>query len=294
MIALATTGALSHAQDLEPRAYTNTPVGLNFLIAGYGYTTGDVVIDPSLPLDNVHVETNGMLLAYVRSLDVWGKSGKFQLVLPSAWADGTANVVGEPRERQVLGLADPRLRFSVNFYGAPALSLQEFKAYKQDLIIGGSLELSVPVGQYDANKLLNLGTNRWSFRPGLGVSKAFGPLTLDLAGAVSFYTDNEDFLAGHTRAQAPIYSVEAHVSYSFQTGIWVALDGTYYTGGRTAIDGVEQNDRRENTRLGLTIALPVNQHNSIKLYASTAVSTRAGHSFDAIGIAWQYRWGGGL
>lgn len=294
MISLATTGALSHAQDLEPRAYVNTPVGLNFLIAAYGYTNGNVVIDPSLPLKNVQVETHGMFLAYVRSLDVWGKSGKFQLVLPSAWADGTGDVIGQPRERQVLGLADPKVRFSVNFYGAPALSLQQFKDYKQDLIIGGSVDVSVPLGQYDATKLLNLSTNRWSFRPGLGVSKAFGPLTLDLAGAVSFYTDNEDFLGGHTRAQDSIYSLEGHVSYTFQTGIWVALDGTYYTGGRTTIDGVKGNDRRENTRLGLTIALPVNQRNSIKLYASTAVSTSAGHSFDAIGIAWQYRWGAGL
>jgi len=122
MISLATTGALSHAQDLEPRAYVNTPVGLNFLIAGYGYTNGNVVIDPSLPLKNVQVETHGMFLAYVRSLDVWGMSGKFQLVLPSARADGTADVIGQPHERHVSGLADPRVRFSVNFYGAPALS----------------------------------------------------------------------------------------------------------------------------------------------------------------------------
>jgi hypothetical protein len=243
MMSMVTAAAVSHAQDLEPRAYANTPIGLNFLIASYGYSSGDVVIDPSLPLDNFHIDAHVMFLAYVRSVDVWGKSGKFQLVIPSVWADGTADVLGEPRERQVTGLSDPKVRFAVNFYGAPALSLQQFTDYKQNLIIGGSIQTSIPLGQYDSNRLLNVGTNRWSFRPGLGVSKAFGPLTLDLAGGISFYTNNEEFLGGHTRAQDPIYSVDVHVSYTFQTGIWIAADGTYYAGGRTTVDRVEQNDR---------------------------------------------------
>jgi hypothetical protein len=282
------------AQDLEPRAYVNTPVGLNFLLAGYGYLAGGVAIDPSLPLQNADLQVHSALLAYARALNVWGKSGKVDVVLSYASLSGTAELAGQPREREVSGLVDPRLRFSVNLYGAPALSLQEFASYKQDLIIGTSLQVSAPLGQYDADKVVNLGTNRWSFKPELGISKAVGPLTLELATGVTLYTDNHDFFGGKTRAQAPIYSVQGHVSYTVGAGIWVALDGTYYTGGRTTVDGVEGDDLQKNTRLGVTVALPVNHRTSVKLYGSTGVSTRTGSDFDAVGILLQYRWGGGL
>jgi Putative MetA-pathway of phenol degradation len=293
-IALTALGAGAYAQDLEPRAYVNTPVGLNFLIAGYGYTAGGVATDPALPLQNAHLQVHSAILAYARSLDVWGRSGKVDVVLPYAWLSGTAEVEGQPRERDVSGFADPRLRFSVNLYGAPALSLQEFARYRQDLIIGASLQVAAPLGQYNATKLVNIGTNRWSFKPELGISKAWGPLTLELATGVTLYTDNHDFFGGKTRAQAPIYSVQGHVSYSLGAGIWAALDGTYYTGGRTTVDGVEGNDLQKNARLGMTVALPVNRHLSVKLYGSTGVSTRTGSDFDAVGLFLQYRWGGGL
>jgi hypothetical protein len=245
-------------------------------------------------LQNAHLQVHSALLAYARSLDVWGKSGKVDVVVPYAWLSGSADFQGQPREREVSGFADPRLRFSVNFYGAPALSLQEFASYKQDLIIGASLQVSAPLGQYDPDKLVNIGTNRWSFKPELGLSKALGPLTLELTTGVTCYTENHDFLSGKTRAQAPIYSVQGHMSYTVGAGIWVAVDGTYYTGGRTTVDGVEGNDLQKNSRLGVTVALPVNRYTSIKLYGSTGVSTRTGSNFNAGGIVLQYRWGGGL
>ena len=293
-IALVALGRGADAQNLEPRSYINTPVGLNFLLAGYGYAVGGVATDPALPLQNAHLHVHSTLLAYARALDVWGMSGKFDVVLPYAWLSGSAEVEGQPRERDVSGLADPRLRFSVNLYGAPALSFQEFASYRQDLIIGASLQVSAPLGQYDPDKLVNIGTNRWSFKPELGISKALGPLTLELSTGVTLYTDNHDFFGGKTRAQAPIYSVQGHVSYDVGSGIWVAVDGTYYTGGRTTVDGVEGNDLQKNSRLGATIALPVNRHISVKLSGSTGVSTRTGSDFKAGGILLQYRWGGGL
>jgi hypothetical protein len=283
-LALVALGRGADAQNLEPRSYINTPVGLNFLLAGYGYAAGGVATDPSLPLQNAHLHVHSALLAYARSLDVWGTSGKVDAVLPYAWLSGTADVAGQPRERDVSGLADPRLRFSVNLYGAPALSFQEFASYQQDLIIGASLQASIPLGQYDADKLVNIGTNRWAFKPELGISKALGPLRLELSTGVTLYTDNHDFFGGKTRAQAPIYSVQGHMSYDLGAGIWVAVDGTYYTGGRTTVDGVEGNDLQKNSRLGVTVALPVNRHTSIKLSGSTGVSTRTGSNFNAGGV----------
>jgi len=291
---LAAAGSSAHAQDLEPRAYANTPVGLNFLIAGYGYSEGGVATDPSLPLQDANLQLHTAVWAYARSLDVWGKSGKFDVVVPYAWVSGTATVAGQPRKRIVSGFADPRFRFSLNLYGAPALRLPEFADYKQNLIVGASLQVYAPLGQYDPSKLVNIGTNRWAVKPELGISKAWGPLTLELATGVAFYTANNDFFGGHTRAQDPIYSFQGHLIYNFGHGVWGAVDGTYYTGGRTTLDGVKGNDLQKNSRVGVTLALPVTRYHSIKLYASTGVSTRTGSDFDVVGIAWQYRWGGGF
>ena len=291
---LAVMSPHARAQDLEPRAYANTPVGLNFLIAGYTYSRGGVATDPSVPLNDAAIQVHGGVLAYARALGVLGQSAKVDVVLPLARISGSATFAGEPREREVSGLGDPRVRFSLNFYGAPALSLTEFADYEQDLIIGASLQVSVPLGQYEADKLVNVGTHRWSVKPELGVSKAFGKLTLELLNGVTFYTDNDDFLGDKTRTQDPIYSVQGHVIYSFGHGIWAALDGTYYMGGRTTVDGVKGDDRQGNTRVGATVALPVSRHHSIKLYASHGVSTRTGSDFDTVGMAWQFRWGGGL
>jgi hypothetical protein len=294
LLAIAAASSRAHAQDLEPRAYANTPTGMNFVLLGYTYSDGGVTTDPSIPLTNADIKVHQTFLGYARALDLWGLSGKFAAVLPYAWLSGTADLMGQPQEREVSGFGDPRFQLSVNFYGAPALSLKEFADYKQDLIIGASLQVSVPLGQYDSDKAVNIGTNRWSVKPELGISKAWGPWTLELMAAVTFYTDNNDFFGGQTREQDPLYSVQAHVIYSFPFGIWAALDGTYYTGGRTTVNGVKNDDRQENSRLGATVALPVSRHNSVKLYGSVGATARTGTNFTTVGAAWQFRWGGGL
>ena len=185
-----------HAQALEPRSYANTPVGINFLLLGYGFTEGDVAFDASSPIEDAKFHVHSGLIAYARSLDVWGLSGKFVAALPFAEAAGSAKLAGQERERQVFGLADPLLRVSVNFYGAPAISMEEFQSYQQDIVIGAGLQVTVPLGQYDPTKLLNVGTNRWSFKPELGMSKAWGSLIL--IPSITFFTSNNDFLGGKT------------------------------------------------------------------------------------------------
>jgi hypothetical protein len=285
--------SLVHAQDLEPRAFANTPFSMNFLIGGYAHTQGTVGVDPSVPITDTEVKLNSAFLAYVRTLDLWGKSGKVDVIIPYTWAYGKAKLAGQERERKVYGFSDPRLRFSMLLYGAPALSLQEFRDYKPDLIIGSSVEVTLPLGKYQSDRLLNVGTNRWSFKPEVGVSKTLGPLTLELSTGVRFYTDNNDFLGGRTLQVSPLYSVQAHLIYSIMPGIWLGLDGLYYTGGRGTIDG-KKGESLEDARIGLTLALPVNRNNSIKLYASTDVYTKTGTESDVLGIAWQFRWGAGL
>lgn len=261
---------------------------------GYSKTEGSVTANPSVPLEDGKIDIDTIVFAYARSLDVWGRSGKFDIVVPQAKLQGTALFDGEPVERYVTGLIDPRFRFSVNLYGAPALPLNEFARYQQDLIIGASLAITAPLGQYDSDRLINLGNNRWSFKPELGISKRLGALTLELSGAGTFFTDNDDFLGYRTVSQNPIYQVQGHIIYSFSNGIWAALDMTYFAGGSTSIDGASNRDFQENTRYGGTLTLPLSRNHSLKLFASNGAFTRTGSQYDAVGIVWQYRFGGGL
>ncbi len=290
-LVLGITGAT--AQEAEPRAYSNTPVGLNFLIAGYLYSEGKLAFDPNLSIADAKFDANTALVAYVRSFEFAGQSAKFDVILPASSFAAQGVVDGLPRERVMSGLGDPRFRVSVNLLGAPALSAKDFASYRQDLIVGASLQVSAPLGQYDNSKLLNLGNNRWSFRPELGISKAWGPWTLEVAPSVTIFSDNTDFFGGNTFAQAPIYAVQAHLLYTFQSGIWMAIDGLYFAGGRTTLNGVKSDNEQRNTRAGFTLALPIDRHNSLKFSASTGITTRTGSDFTAAGIAWQYRWGEG-
>jgi hypothetical protein len=294
ILAAVTFCSALRAQDLEPRAYSNSPTGLNFLVVGYGYATGSVLTDPALPLDNVTNDSHFGASAYARSLNVFGKSAKVDVIVPfgSLYAKGL--VFGKPHERFVIGLGDPAFRFSMNFIGAPALTAAEFKNYRQDLILGASLRVVVPLGQYDDTRLVNIGSNRWSLKPEIGCSKAFGRWTAEVAPAVTLYTDNGDFFGGHTRAQAPIYSVQTNLSYTFVPSCWLALNAGYFVGGRTTVDGTTNNDQQEGPRFGATLALPVTRNHSVKFYALTGFNADRQHDFDAVGVAWQYRWGGGL
>jgi hypothetical protein len=282
------------AQELEPRAYSNLPIGLNFLAAAYAHSKGGLSTDPSLPVEDAHLKIDTGVLAYVRSLDLWARSGKLDVILPYSELSGSALVAGQQRLRDIGGSGDPRLRLSVNFYGAPALALPAFAAYRQDLVVGASLQWTVPLGQYDASKAINLGSNRWSLKPDIGFSKAFGAWTADLTAGVTVFGDNGNYFGGQLLEQAPIYSIQSNLSYAFASGIWAALGATYYSGGRTTLNGQRKDDALSNSRFGLTLALPVNRWHSLKFNASSGISTRTGSDFDTFGVAWQYRWGAGL
>jgi hypothetical protein len=287
-------GPVARGQDIEPRAYSNAPIGLNVLIVGYGYTRGGLVFDNSIPITDPQLTTNFMAVGYARVLDLWGKSAKFDLVAPYCALSGAADYAGQPVQRDILGFGDPKFRLSVNFYGAPALSLAEFAGYRQDLVIGASLQVSVPMGQYDNTKVVNLGTNRWYIKPEVGVSKALGHWTLEAAAAATIFTDNTAFYGENTRSQDTLYSVQGHLIYSFPRGVWGALDATYLVGGRTTLNGAQGADLQQNWRVGSTLAFPLDARHSLKVYASSGISARTGNNYDLFGIAWQYRWGSGL
>ncbi|MCX7099215.1 MAG: transporter [Methylococcales bacterium] len=292
ILGMATWSA--QATDIDPRAYSNIPKNLNFVVLGYGNTKGNIAFSPALKIDNAKLETHSAVLAYSRSMDFWGKSGKIDFILPAAWLSGTAEVAGVPRERSVNGLTDAVARVYVNLYGAPSLSMKDFVNYKQDTIIGLSFAVGAATGQYNPDKLVNLGTNRWYFKPEIGVSKAWGPITTEFAASMFNFTDNDQPFHGGTLTQRPLYNMQGHIIYNFAPGVWGAFDADYYMGGGTTMDGREANNMLQNWRVGGTFSFPVSKQISIKLNGSTGVYSRTGSSFDIIGVAFQYRWGDGL
>ena len=291
---LALAPVVSEAQELEPRAYINAPVGLNFFIAAYAYSEGGLSTDPSSVLQDAHLNIHAGAIDYTRSLDLWGKSGRIDIILPYAQLSGTALAAGQPVERNVSGFGDPRFRISINLYGAPALSPREFAAYHQDLVIGTSIQVTAPGDQYDPSKLVNIGTNRWSLKPDIGLSKSIGAFILDFTAGVTFYSKNDDYFGGKTREQEPIYDTQTNLSYNFGRGAWAALGVNYYRGGQTTVNGVHNDDELSSSRTGVTLALPVNRRHSIKFNVSRGLFIRTGTDFTTYGIAWQYRWGTGL
>lgn len=283
-----------HAQDIDPRQYANAPIGMNFLIAGPAVSSLGLPQDPAIPLTDVDLHTYGGVLGYARVLRVGTQSAKLSIAVPFMQLEGSALFEGDRVSRSVGGLTDAKLRFAVNLTGAPAVDLKDFMAYKQDLVIGTSLTVTMPTGQYDPERLVNIGANRWSFRGEVGASKAVGKWILELMTTAEVYTDNSAFYNGKTRRQDAVFAGKGHVIRTFPKGMWASVDATYYTGGGTYINNVFRNDLQQNWRLGATLVTPVSKRHALKLNASSGVYARTGNNFDLLSVTWQYRWGGGL
>lgn len=282
LCALALLAQQVNAQEIEARIYSNAPIGLNFATGGIAQAkTG-----------SYKLTTEALSLTHV--LDVAGQSGRLSLLLPFAELSGTGNVGGQTMNASSEGMSDPVLKASVNLYGAPALSLEEFKDYRQDLIIGASLAASIPWGKYNSDQMINVGANRWFIQPGVGASQAIGPWRFELAGMATIYTNNKSFMGNNTLSQSPVYSTQTHAIYYFANTAWISVDATYYTGGQSYVNGTSISGSQENWRYGSTFSYPINKHNSIRLTGSTGGYSRTNNSYDLYGISWQYRWGGGL
>jgi hypothetical protein len=270
----------AHAQEIEARAYSNAPIGINFLTGGLAQAKSG----------SYTLNTQALSLTHV--IDVAGQSGRLTLVLPYAELSGTGQVGAQTINASAEGLSDPLIKASVNLYGAPALTNSEFITYQQDLIIGASIAASIPWGKYNSNQMINVGANRSLIQPAMGLSQAVGPWRLELAGMATIYTSNNNYMGSNTLSQSPIYSGETHLIYYFPSTAWISADATYFTGGQTYLNGLPVNGTQENWRFGSTLSYPLDKSNSIRLSASKGVYSRTDTSYNAVGISWQYRWGG--
>jgi hypothetical protein len=280
------------AQDLEPRAYSASPVGANFVVAGFGRSSGSVIFDPSLPITDVTAHINGFTVGLGRTLGIWGRQALVTAALPYAWGDVEGNVAETRRRITRSGLTDLKAKLSVNLYGSPSLTPEEFaKPRPRTPLVAASLTVTAPTGQYDPTKLINLGTNRWAFKPEVGASLPWKRFYFDLYVGAWFFTENPRFYTGaSTRRQDPLTTLQLHASYTFRPGLWLAVDSTWYGGGAARVNDGPPSARINNSRLGATLSLPVAKRQSVKFAYSTGASVRTGANFDTVSAAWQLLW----
>jgi outer membrane putative beta-barrel porin/alpha-amylase len=277
------------AQELEPGSYQNAPTGVNVAAASVVISRGNVLTEASLPVEGARAEVEVLGLAYVRTLGVLGRAAKFDAQIPVTWADFSGVVAGEARTRSPRGLADPRFRLSVNLLGSPALTIPEFAKYRQRAILGVSVQVVPPLGQYDDDRYVNLGSNRWSFRPETGVSWGHGRFIFEGAAGAWLFTHNANYV-GRTQEQSPLYFAKANAIVTFRRGIWGALSYGRATGGRTRVNGVESNSLQTNDRLGTTWLIPITRWVAMRVVYTSGLATRFGADFDSFAIGAQYTW----
>ena len=286
---LSVTPAL--AQELEPRSYSPAPVGTTFLIAGIGGSEGAVLFDPSVPVDEVKAELTIATLAFGYTFGLAGHQARVLAVLPVASGHIAGEVGGRAERQPMNGLADPRIKLSVGLIGAPALGVEEFSGAPRSTVIGASFTVVPPLGAYDEQRLVNIGYNRWAFKPEVGLSQPIGRWTLEAYVGAWFFTTNDDYFPGNARrSQAPVVSLQGHVGYALTRRSWVAVNATWFEGGQTRIDGARSPDQQRNGRLGATLSIPAGASDSLKLVYSTGATTRRGSDFDTLTLQWQRVW----
>ena len=285
---LVSTNGIS--QELEPRSLINVPVGTSFAMLGYGFANGNILFDPALPIEDVNAQTHTLVGAYVRSVNFLGMAGKANIVLPFAAGDWEGLFQGNDTSTARTGMADLRFGFSFNFIGSPALEKEGFKEYTQKTIAGFSMQVVAPTGQYFEDRLINLGSNRWAFRPQLGVSHKIKTWYIEYAMNVWLFTTNDAFWSGNMLKQRPIGTVKVHLIKSFNKGIWAALGAGYAFGGRSYVNDVRREAYISVMRFGAIVVVPVHPKHSLKLTALTAHRFAEGADFDAISLTYQFIW----
>jgi hypothetical protein len=278
------------AQELEPGAYWPLPSGLNIATIVNTFQSGDLAFDPAAPIDEASATINTTALSFTRAFALAGRSANVGMAVPLVGGHVEGLYLGEPAEVDRFGQGDPRLRLAMNLYGAPAMTPQEFAAYRLQTLVGVSVTVAPPLGQYDSAKLINLGTNRWSFKPEVGFSRGFGQWVVEAMAGVWLFTDNDDFFGGSTRTQDPIAATQFHLTYRFTRRMWLAADANYFTGGQTTIGGRRNIDLQRNSRVGATFSAAIGRGHAIRVAANRGARTTIGADFTAIGIGYNFAW----
>jgi len=283
------------AQDIEPRRWTHLPTGMHVMGVGLSNRSGDILLDPVLLAEDVTFDLYGTGLSYVHTFNLAGKSTRVDVLLPYASGRWEGLVDGVHTSVRRRGLADARVRFSMNLYGAPALKGKEFLEYRArnqtNTTIGAAMAITVPTGDYNNQWLINLGSNRWIFRPQLGVLHQRKKWQFEMTGSVSIFGDNDDFWQGTERKQDPLWFLQGHVIYSFKPGLWAGLSAGFAHGGRSTVSDVPKLDDYRTPYVAASVGTSIGKKQGLKLaYIRIRTNIEFGTDQDVFLLGWSYRW----
>jgi len=288
------------SQDLAPRAYVITPTHSNAIILTYSHFKGGLEFDGAVPITGATASINMPVFSYYHTFGFFGRTASITFAVPYGVGDFSGTVLEAPRYAYRSGLLDSFVRLSVNLKGGPAMDLAEFQKWRQKILLGASLKVVVPTAQYDPTRLLNWGNNRWAFKPEFGYSERWGHWVLDGYAAAWLFTTNPEYFSRNmffpgvrSQTEEPIGAFEGHLSYDFKPRLWISLDGNFWFGGKTSLNGVQnQQTLQRSSRVGATASVPLTQHQSIKISYSNGAYVSYGGNYQNISVAWQYSWVG--
>jgi hypothetical protein len=276
---------------MEPKAYSASPTGANFLVAAASRSSGAIIFDPTLPIEDANATINGVVIGAGTTFGMFGKLTLVSAVVPFAWGEASGRVGEDALSITRSGLADSRYKLSINLRGNDAMPMREFAKTPRKTIVGTSVTIAAPTGEYDRTKLINLGNHRWAFKPEIGVAVPRGPWDIDAYVGVWLFTPNEHFYPGEARrTQDRVIATQGHVSYTFKPRLWLAIDGTWYSGGGASVDDGAPVGKVNNARLGVTMSLPASRRQSLKISYSSGVAVRSGTNFRTLAVGWQWLW----
>jgi hypothetical protein len=279
------------AQDIDPRRWSHLPIGANFAGAAYAYTSGDISLNPALRIENGQFDVQTIAVKYIRSFELFGKSARVDIAQPYQIGHWQGLLNGTPASTDRSGFADTFMRFAVNLIGAPPLKGREFADYQatkadHETIVGVGLGLQLPTGQYYSDKLINLGDNRFTFRPQIGAQHSWGKWSAELTVQTWFFTQNDDFFNGNKLEQDPLYTADANLIYTFRPGVWAAGSFGYAGGGTTRVNGTSNHDNESSLGFGFSVGLPLSRAVGVKLYyLGSRTQTSTGQDADTFAAA---------
>jgi Putative MetA-pathway of phenol degradation len=289
LLAVLLSSTMVRAQDLVPGAYTPAPTGFNIVTVAAVFSDGALAFDPSLPIEDASATIGGAGFGVNRTLNIAGRFANIGVGIPFVVGHVEGLVLDQFQQADRTGFGDMAIRTAVNLYGAPAMTRQQFAKYRATTIVGVSFVVGAPVGEYTSTRYVNLGTNRWSFKPELGFMRTRGRWTFEGDLGAVFFTDNTNYVNESTREQAPIAAFQGHLIYTWRPGFWLAGDGNYWKGGRITTNGTSAALEQKNSRIGATLAVPIRRHQWRFSYSFGAYTTIGG-DYHSLGVSYSYAW----
>jgi len=280
------------AQDIEPRVQSAAPVGTNIAGLSFAHSWGAVLVDKTIPVEDLDGSTTALVPSFSHYFSFFGLTSRVDAIVPFVTGEWIAELDGTGQESSLTetGLADPKLGLAVFVVGAKAMTAEQFRQRRRRTIIGLHLRVTMPLGQYDEDRSINLGSNRWQITPAAGLSQPFGRWVAEVYGALYFFFDNENFPGGGVLGQDPLAAFQINLVYRFRPRMWLAVGSRQTVGGRTTLNGVERDDPEINNRIGFVLGLPVSRHQTIKLIGSTSTTATKGTDFNTVSVQWFYSW----